>query len=257
MNLAVIAWNTFREAVRDRVLYNLVFFALLQIAAAVLVGQVSIGIERLIIVNLGLSAISAFGVVMATFLGVGLIYKEMERRTLYSVLSKPIERWQFISGKYAGLCLTLTVNTFFMTLGLAVALLYVQRSLYAADFAVLLGAGFILLELYLLTALALFFSTFATPMVSTLGALGLYLVGKFAEDIRAFGQMSESPALETFTSTLYLLLPNFSLFDIIGTVAHGRPVPAVLVIANLWYAALYITIAVLAAVTVFSNRNLK
>src|ERR1700685_1948943 len=103
----VVAVNTFREAVRDRVLYNLVFFALMMIGAAILVGQISIGIERLVIVNLGLSAISAFGLVMAIFIGVGLIYKEMEKRTLYSLLAKTIRRWQFLGGKFGGLLLTL------------------------------------------------------------------------------------------------------------------------------------------------------
>ena len=118
----VVAINTFREAVRDRVLYNLVFFALLMIGAAILVGQISIGIDRLVIINLGLSAISIFGLVMAVFIGVGLVYKEIEKRTLYSLLSKPIRRWQFLVGKYAGLLLTLAVNTALMTLGLAAAL---------------------------------------------------------------------------------------------------------------------------------------
>jgi ABC-type transport system involved in multi-copper enzyme maturation permease subunit len=114
-----VAINTFREAVRDRVLYNLIFFAMLMMGAAVLVGQISIGIERLVIVNLGLTAISVFGLVMAVFIGVGLVYKEMEKRTLYSLLSKPIRRWEFLAGKYAGLLLTLAVNTALMTLGLA------------------------------------------------------------------------------------------------------------------------------------------
>src|SRR5436190_8724870 len=148
MRLAgVIAWNTFREAVRDRILYNLVFFALLMISAAVLVGQISIGIERLIIINLGLTAISLFGVVMAIFLGVGLIHKEIERKTLYTMLSKPVRRWEFIAGKYFGLSLTLAVNTLFMTLGLAVALWYVERALRPADGAILVGVLFVLLQL--------------------------------------------------------------------------------------------------------------
>src|SRR5580704_16123086 len=94
----VVAINTFREAVRDRVLYNLVFFALLMIGAAIPVGQISIGIDRLVIINLGLSAISAFGLVMAVFIGVGLVHKEMEKRTLYGILSKPVRRWEFIVG---------------------------------------------------------------------------------------------------------------------------------------------------------------
>jgi ABC-type transport system involved in multi-copper enzyme maturation permease subunit len=132
-----VAINTFREAVRDRVLYNLVLFALLMIGAAILVGGVSIGIVQLVIINLGLSSISIFGLVMAIFIGVGLVYKEIEKRTLYSLLAKPIRRWQFLVGKYAGLLLTLVVNTAFMTLGLDVFLLLLEphafHPLYAGD----------------------------------------------------------------------------------------------------------------------------
>ncbi len=156
-----VAINTFREAVRDRVLYNLVFFALVMIGTAILVGQISIGIERLVIVNLGLSAISLFGLVMAIFIGVGLVSKEIEKRTLHSLLAKPIRRWEFLVGKYAGLLLTLTINTAFMTLGLAAALFYVGRPLVRPDVSIVIAIYFILLALALVTALALFFSCFS------------------------------------------------------------------------------------------------
>src|SRR5580698_4150861 len=129
----VVAINTFREAVRDRVLYNLIFFALLMMGAAILVGQISLGIERLVIVNLGLSSISIFGIIMAIFIGVGLVYKEIEKRTLYSLLAKPIRRWEFIVGKFGGLLLTLVVNTTLMLLGLFAALLYVSHKFQASD----------------------------------------------------------------------------------------------------------------------------
>ncbi len=162
----VVAINTFREAVRDRVLYNLVFFALLMIGAAILVGQISIGIERLVIVNLGLSAISIFGLVMAVFIGVGLVYKEMEKRTLYSLLAKPIRRSEFLVGKYGGLLLTLVVNTAFMALGLAAALYYVGRPFVHADIWIPVAIYFIVLELALVTALALFFSCFSKSRMS-------------------------------------------------------------------------------------------
>jgi ABC-type transport system involved in multi-copper enzyme maturation permease subunit len=255
--IGVIAWNTFREAVRDRVLYNLVFFALMMISAAVLVGQISIGIERLIIVNLGLTAISIFGVVMSVFLGVGLVQKEIDRRTLYTMLSKPVRRWEFIAGKYFGLCLTLTVNTVLMTLGLAAALLYVDRTLRLNDAAVLLAILFILLQLLLLTGIALAFSCFATPVVATLGSLGLYLVGVFSDDIRTFGALGESPAVRQLTALLYYVLPNFGQFNVISAVAHEQHIPGELIAGNLAYTVLYVAITLIASTAIFSNRNLK
>ncbi len=252
-----VAINTFREAVRDRVLYNLVLFALLMIGAAILVGEISIGIERLVIINLGLTAISIFGLVMAIFIGVGLVYKEIEKRTLYSLLAKPIRRWEFLVGKYTGLLLTLAVNTAFMTLGLAAALFYVGRHFERSDASILVAIYFILLEFALVTALALFFSCFTSPMLSTLYTLGIYITGVFAGDIRTIGDFTQNPAILAITRTLYYLVPNFHNFNAIAAAAHGDSIPFSLIWQNTLYAALYVALLLLAASAVFSRRNLK
>lgn len=253
----VVAINTFREAVRDRVLYNLVFFALLMIGAAILVGQISIGIDRLVIINLGLSAISVFGLVMAIFIGVGLVYKEMEKRTLYSVLAKPVRRWQFLTGKYLGLLLTLTVNTGFMTLGLAAALFFVGRPFVGSDVSILVAIYFILLQLALVTALALLFSCFTTPMLSTLYTLGFYITGVFAADIHDIGDLTKSAGVKFIARLIYYLVPNFHNFNVIDLASHGEHIPFALVAQNTAYAAVYVSIVLLAASAVFSARNLK
>jgi len=252
-----VALNTFREAVRDRVLYNLIFFALLMMGAAILVGQISIGIDRLVIINLGLSAISLIGLVMAIFIGVGLVSKEIEKRTLYSLLARPIRRWEFLIGKYAGLVLTLVVNTSFMTLGLAAALFFVGRPLVGSDALILIAVSFILLQLAVVTALALFFSCFTSPMLSTLFTLGTYITGCFASDIRAFGELTKNPTLKTLTRVIYYLVPNFHNFNVIAAAAHGQRIPVSLIGYNTLYAALYITLLLVAASWVFSSRNLK
>ena len=253
----VVAVNTFREAVRDRILYNLIFFALVMMGAAILVGQISIGIERLVIVNLGLSAISIFGLIMAIFIGVSLVSKEIEKRTLYSLLAKPIRRWQFLVGRYAGLLLTLVVNTSLMTLGLAGALLYVSHSFQRGDATILVAVYFILLQLALLTALALFFSCFSTPVLSTLYTLGIYIAGLFANDIRGFEQFTKSPAMDVVARVIYYLLPNFHNFNVIASASHGDAVPVSLIWQNTLYAALYVTVVLIASAAVFSRRNLK
>jgi ABC-type transport system involved in multi-copper enzyme maturation permease subunit len=252
-----VAVNAFREAIRDRVLYNLIFFALMMIGAAILVGQISIGIERLVIVNLGLSAISVIGLIMAIFIGVGLVNKEIEKRTLYSLLAKPVRRWEFLVGKYAGLLLTLVVNTALMTLGLAAALFYVSRHFERSDVSILVAIYFILLELALVTALALFFSCFSSPMLSTLFTLGIYVTGLFAQDIRDFGEVTKNPVLLGVTRALYFVLPNFHNFNGIAAAAYGDAFPAALVAQNTLYALLYVTVILLVASAVFSRRNLK
>src|SRR6202041_2341016 len=205
----IVAVNTFREAVRDRVLYNLIFFALLMMGAAVLVGGVSIGIERDVIVNLGLTAVSVFGIVMAIFIGVGLVHKEIEKRTLYSLLAKPVQRWQFLVGKFGGLVLTLTVNTALMTLGLAAAFFYVGGRIERANLSILIAIYFILLELAMVTALAMFFSCFSSPMLSTLYTLAIYMTGVFANDIHGISEFTKSPAVLAVTRAIYYLVPNF------------------------------------------------
>src|SRR5690348_5895302 len=152
-----ISFNTFREAVRDRVLYNLIFFALLLVGAALLFGQISIGIERIVLVNLGLTAISIFGIVIAIFIGIGLVSKEIDKRTLYTVLARPVRRWEFIVGKFLGLVGTLVVNTCFMALGVYGALLYASHHFSKPDAYVAEALYFIILQFVVLTALTLLF----------------------------------------------------------------------------------------------------
>ena len=253
----VVAINTFREAVRDRVLYNLIFFAFLMIGAAIIVGQISIGIERLVIINLGLSAISIFGLVMAIFIGVGLVSKEIEKRTLYSLLAKPIRRWEFLVGKFGGLLLTLLVNTAVMTLGVLLALVYIGHPYMPYGKEVIIAVYFILLSLALVTAIALFFSCFSSPMLSTLFTLGIYITGVFAQDIRDFGELMKNPALEVVTRVIYYLVPNFHNFNAIADAAHGQLIPFSLIWQNTLYAVLYVAVVLIAASAVFSRRNLK
>jgi len=253
----VVALNTFREAVRDRVLYSLVFFALLMMAAAVAVGQISIGIEQTVIVSLGLSAISVIGVLISVFIGVALVSKEMDKRTLYALLAKPVRRWEFLLGKFGGLVLTLAVNTAAMALGLLLVMLYVKHSLERSDAVVLVAVYFILLKLALIVALALLFSCFTTPLLAILFTVGLYIVGLYVQELRDLPVEVMSPAMAAFTKWLAQLLPNFENFNVMAMAAHGRAVPGALILQNTLYAVVYCTIVLTAAAVVFSRRNLK
>jgi ABC-type transport system involved in multi-copper enzyme maturation permease subunit len=253
----IVALNTFREAVRDRVLYSLVFFGLLMIAAAILVGQISIGIEDTVIVTLGLSAISMIGLLIAVFIGVALVSKEMDKYTLYALLAKPVRRWEFLLGKFGGLVLTLAVNTAAMALGLLVVMLYVKHSLERSDAGVLVAVYFILLKLALVVALALLFSCFTTPLLAILFTVGLYIVGLYVQELRDLPFDMMSPAMSSFTKWLSYLLPNFENFNVMAMAAHGRAVPGALILQNTLYAVLYCTIVLTAAAAIFSRRNLK
>jgi ABC-type transport system involved in multi-copper enzyme maturation permease subunit len=255
--VAAVAMNTFREAVRDRVLYNLVFFALLMMAAAVAVGQISIGIEQTVIVSLGLSAISVIGLLISVFLGVALVSKEMDKRTLYALLAKPVRRWEFLLGKFAGLVLTLAVNTAAMALGLLLVMIYVKHSLERSDAVVLVAVYFILLKLALIVALALLFSCFTTPLLAILFTVGVYIVGLYVQELRNLPAEVMSPAMAALTKWLSYGLPNFENFNVLAMAAHGRAVPGALILQNTLYTVIYCTIVLAAAAAVFSRRNLK
>ncbi len=254
--VAHIAFNTFREAVRDRVLYNLIAFALLLVGAAVLVGQISIGIERILLVNMGLTAVSLFGIVIAIFIGIGLVSKEIERRTLYTVLARPVRRWEFIFGKFWGLVGTLAVNTFFMALGFFAALLYLTHRFQRSDGYLLVALYFIVLQFVIITALALLFSSFSSPLLSAVFAFALFVIGTFAEDLRGFAAMTHGVTRWIATGTAYLV-PNFAALNVISSVAHGQPVAGMLVFYNTVYAVLYAGAAVAGAMLIFEHRNLK
>lgn len=251
-----IAANTFREAVRDRVLYNLIAFALLLSGAAIFVGQVSINIERLVVVNLGLTAVSLFGVVIAIFIGIGLVSKEMEKRTLYTVLSRPVRRWEFIVGKFFGLTGTLVVNTFCMAVGVFAALLYVSHRFQSSDAWILVALFFIVLQFLILCSLALLFSSFSSPLLSAVFAFSLFVIGSFAEDLRGFAAMSHGLTRLLATGAAFLV-PNFSALNVIGQVAHEQPIAARLIAYNTAYALAYSAMVICGAVLIFERRNLK
>ena len=252
-----IALNTFREAVRDRVLYNLIAFAVILIASALLFGEISIGIQKTILVNLGLSSISIFGLLIAIFLGIGLVYKEMDKRSLYALLSKPIRRSQFIIGKFLGLNFTLLVNTALMSVGLWAALYYLTRGFEPQDQYIWVGIYFILLQLSLVTGLCLFFSCFSTPVLSAVFTFVAYVIGNLASDIRVFGELTENSLLQGMTTGLYYLLPNFSNFNVSAWVAHGNPVEGSVILLNTLYALCYNAILVAASLWIFSRKDLK
>ena len=264
---AAIAINVFRESVRDKVLYNLVLFAVLLTAASYMIGQLTAGQDVKIIKDLGLSATSMFGLFIAVFIGIGLVSKEVERRSIYSLLAKPISRYQLVIGKYCGLTLTLAVNVAVMAAAIYVVLAYMAwgappgvRAAWdapALDSALLRAVALIFVELMLVTAVALFFSTFSSPMLSAAFTFGLYIVGHFSADLRNFQQVVDSPAAAQIARGLYWVLPNLAQFDVKADVVHGVPVPLGYMAIAMVYGAVYIGILLTIAVLVFSRRDFK
>lgn len=262
-----IAVNVFRESVRDKVLYNLVLFAVLLMAASYLIGQLTAGQDVKIIKDLGLAATSIFGLFIAIFIGIQLVAKEVERRSIYSLLAKPIARHQLVVGKYVGLVLTLGVNLAVMAIALYAVLAYMEWmsdpyvvkswEAPALDPAMLKAVFLTFVELAIVTAVALFFSTFSTPILSAALTFGFFVVGRFSADLRNFDQVVDSPGAATIVGSLYWVLPNLAPFDVRAQVVHGQFVPAGHLLLSSAYGLLYIGALVVAASLIFSRRDFK
>jgi ABC-type transport system involved in multi-copper enzyme maturation permease subunit len=255
--VAAIALHTFKESVREKALYSLLVFALLMFGAALLLGTISVGINEIALANLGLSAISVFGLVIAILTGISLVSKEMERRTLYNVLSKPVARAEFILGKFLGLVLTLLANTGVMTVGFYFLLFYEKGRMTAADLAPLEAVYLILLQLALVVAVAMFFSTISAPALAAVFTFSLFVIGNLLGDLRGFGEQSASTVLRDLLRALSLILPDFGSFNHIAAAAHGELIPGCDILAHSLYALLYSAVVLSAAILIFERRDLR
>ena len=253
--ILTISRNTFRESVRDRVLYNLVVFVLLITISAVFLGELTAGQEIRTIINLGLSAMLLFGAFISIFVGVSLVSKEIEKRTVYSIFSKPIGRGEFIIGKYLGLCLTLLLNVLVMGIGVSCALLYVGGGSLA--FSIWGAILLIFFELTILTAVAILFSSFSSPALSALLAFLVFIIGHFSASLRDLSQTLGSTAAKVFFDILYYILPNLSFFSFIVNAAHGDTPPVSMLGGAFLYTLIYVGILLTITILIFSRRNFK
>ena len=265
--ISVVALGVFRDSIRDRIAYGLVFFAVMLIAASILLAQLTAGQDVKIIKDLGLAASSVIGVFIAIFFGIGLVTKEVERRSIYSLLSKPVTRSQFVVGKYLGLALTLLINLGMMAVALYAVLGYFDwtatpglRASWEApalDPRMLTAFALIGVELMLITATALFFSTFSSPFLSVALTVGVYIIGHFSEDLKNIDTIVKSPALATVARGVYYIMPNLASLDIKSEVVHGQPVATLHMVSASATSGLFIALLVLGATIVFSRRDLK
>jgi ABC-type transport system involved in multi-copper enzyme maturation permease subunit len=255
--ISAIARNAFREAVRDRVLYNLVLFVLLLTAAAIFIGELSGGQERKVIVDLGLSAMLLFGVFISIFVGVGLVYKEIERRTVYAIFSKPVSRGEFLLGKYLGLCLTLFVNVVIMGAGISLALIYVSHGWDSLALKIWPAVLLIYVELMILTGVALLFSSFSSPALSALLTFLVFIIGHFSADLKSLSITMPGRSARWLFAGLYYLLPNLANFSFITPTAHGHMPEPANIAASILYGFVYIGVILAAATLILSRRNFK
>ena len=251
--IAAIALNTFREAIRNRVLYLLLVFAVIMISFAQILSLLTVGSEEKIIKDFGLASIDVFGVLTAVFVGIGLVSREIERRTVYTLLAKPIHRFEFILGKYAGLVLTLAVNTAVMTAWFFLVLAF--KGMLDARLAV--AVLLLFFQFLLITALAILFSCLSSPILSGVMTLALYVIGHLLWSFDLLEAKIISPAGRALCRALYYLLPNLGNFDIKGEVVNGLPIAAGTVGFAALYLLLYGAAVLLAACAIFQRKELQ
>jgi Cu-processing system permease protein len=250
----VLASNTYREAVRDKLLYNLLLFAALMIASSILLAQVQIGRDDRIYRDVGLSAISFFGVLIAIFVGINLVHKELSTKTVYTMLAKPVKRWEFLLGKYFGLLSLLAVEVAIMSACFLGVLVWT-----GAHFEMGLVWSIVLIycELALVTAIAMFFSSFTTPYLSGMFTIALWIIGHLLTDLRAFGSKSDLPGLRALLEALYWTLPNLERLDIKADASAGRPIELARVGVAALYAWLYSFVLMSGAILLFQRRDFR
>jgi ABC-type transport system involved in multi-copper enzyme maturation permease subunit len=219
-----VAANTFRETIRNKILYAILAFALFVIGLTFFLADLSVGDLARIIIDIGLASIHVFGVIMAVFLGISLISQEVDRKTVYLILSKPVKRFEFILGKTLGLSFTLALVTLAMTLVLFLVQLGYRYG-GRAESGVFVAAAGIYMELVLLTCMATFFSTFTTSVLSAIFTLSLFLIGHVTNYLSVVGERTQAPMVRLGSRLLYYVLPNLEHFNWKNEVVYGGIVP--------------------------------
>jgi ABC-2 family transporter protein len=261
-----IGLNTFREAIRNKILYALLLFAVVLILSAVALAQLSLHEEARITRDVGLGGIELFGALIAIFVGVNLVYKELERKTVFVLIPKPVHRWEFILGKFAGMVLTLAILMAIMALFLfaALGLQFLAGVTDAFDGAggVLRAVVLLFGEVVVVTAIAVMFSSFSTPFLSGMLTFGLWIIGHFTPEARELiGKLAEDWA-RWLCDALLRLVPDLHLFYVSGSMVGGQAVSvhgdyvdwSYVATASL-YGGLYAGCALALAMLLFSRRD--
>jgi len=263
MVIKTIAINAFKEVMRDKILYSLLIFTLIVIVASALLGQLTIGEDQRVIKDVGLASMSLFGVLIATFIGTNLVHKEIRKKTIYTIISKPIYRYEFVLGKYCGLLLTMFINLAIMSVALFCVLIFNKLPLLypvsdpePVGYAMLLRAiALIFMELMLVTSIAILFSIISTPSLSVFFTLSTYVIGHLALDIKNMGAASQSSLIKSLCSLCYYVLPNLDNFNIRYEMARGLYVSSKFMFYAAIYGVLYMAVILLISILAMEKKE--
>jgi len=251
----VVARNTVREALRERLLYNLLVFAVILIASSITISQLTLGDQRRIIANVSTSSTQVFGTLIAIFLSVSLISRELDRRTCYPALARPLARGTFLAGKAAGLLAVVTLNGLVMAIASVATMLAFDPSAAAGQFA----AAFLLMimQFAICIGFAALFTTFTTPTLATVFALSFVVAGHVFSDVRTFWLSHRRTQLKPLVGVLDYLLPNMGLLDLKEAVTYGDPISWGSVALRAGYGLAYAAVLVTIGAVIFARRDVR
>jgi len=252
MKIRAVAINTFKEAIRDRILYLLLFFAAVCIGFSRVLSLLTVGDENKIIKDVGLASISLFGALMAILIGTGLVYKEIDKKTIYTLISKPIHRYQFLLGKFLGLVFTLFIMLLLMSI-IFLALLFLHT--YTIEWAMLVAIFFIFLELCLITAVAIFFSCFSSPILSSIFSIAFYLIGHLSWGFETLLQKMKPGVGKILVQILYTVLPDLENFNFKTEIVHHLLIPSKVLVYSSFYGIFYTLFVLILSMLVFRKRD--
>lgn len=248
-----VATTTFRESIRNRTVLGILVLALGFIVSALLLAELSLDQRVRVITDWGLFCVSIFGVILAILIGVSLVQKEVRRKTLYVILTRPIHRWQYVIGKYLGLALTLLVEVGTMSLAL-VLLLWISGT--PPTLLLIKALLVILAEILVVGALAVFFASFASPYLSGVFTLGLFVVGRSLETLGTLADKVEVAVVHGFLKGLFFILPDFADFNLSNRVVHHVPI-GLNEVGWLWlYGIGYLGVLLFFSAWIFNRRDL-
>jgi len=250
--LYAIALNTFREAVRSKVLYAILFFAILLIVLSLAFGELSLYEQERVIKDLGVVVITAFGILIAVYTGVSLLHKEIDKKTIYTIISKPIERWQFLIGKFGGIMITMAVELAIMSAIFVLLLMVRDIAITTTLWQALL---LIYAEITVVAAIAMVFGAFSTPFLSGMLTMSLVLLGNLHGAIQGFADSHPSPTMRGVLSAAQMFLPDLTLFNLSTEVTYNTPVPWAQVGWSLAHGGLYTGMLLIIATLIFHRRD--
>lgn len=253
MKFLSIAVNVFSEARHNKVLHIAGGFAAILILFALFLGEVSLQQNVKVIKDIGMATISVFGIFVAIYIGVNSLFKELEQRTIYTVVSKPIYRYEILLGKYLGMMGVTAAVVFLMTMYLYVILFFVERNI---DLKLLPAISLILAEIWIISAIAILFSSFSTPFLSGFFTAGIFLIGRVSHELGRFGQRSQNDLFRLFATSIQKVF-DLKAFNLRTEVVHGFSIYRPDFFYPLAYAFFLILLSLLAAFFFFRRRDFK